>query len=60
MKYSILLCLLLSGCKDECVENGGKWVLSGYVPTWQTIGSISTMVMNPIYDCVQLRKEQEK
>jgi hypothetical protein len=60
MKYVILLCLLLTGCKDECVENGGKWVVSGYVPTWQTISGISTMVMNPIHDCVHLKKAQEK
>ena len=52
MKYlTILFCLLLTACTDDCVDNGGKWVVSGYVPTWQTIGSINMMVMNPIYTC---------
>jgi len=52
MKYVIILfCFLLTACKDDCIDNGGKWVVSGYIPTWQTIGSISTMIMNPIYSC---------
>ena len=57
MKYFVLICLLLSGCKNDCEENGGKLVLTGYVPTWQTISGISTIIMNPIYSCVIVKKE---
>jgi len=52
MKYLIVIfCLFLTACKDDCVDNGGKWILNGYVPTWQNINNISMMVMNPIYIC---------
>lgn len=52
MKYLlIVLCLLLSACKDSCTDNGGVWVISGIYYTPMYVGTAMQMMPNYIYEC---------